>query len=318
MADMFLGESAGPEVVSGASVMGGIVNWTGALMSVALVGGLALWGYQLTVRDVSGVPVVRALEGPMRVAPDDPGGEQMDHQGLAVNAVAADGAAEGPVDRLELAPPPLELSDEDVPVVPLPEPENAPIVAEVLPEEAPEIAADTPPSEEAPTPEPPSADDVLALAERIAEEATPLSAPSEAPEISSDPIPESIRGVSASPFPIPRPGGDEIALAVAESVALAVAPESVEVDPSAVTSGTRLVQFGAFASAEAARDEWRKIDIKFTDFLTDKKRVIERAVSGGKTFYRLRALGFEDIADARRFCSAFVASNQACIPVVAR
>ena len=96
MADLYLGESLEPEAVSVPSIFGAVFTWTGALMSVALIDGLGVWGYQLAVRDVSGVPVVRALEGPMRVAPDDPGGEQAEHQGLAVNNVAAEGVAAGP------------------------------------------------------------------------------------------------------------------------------------------------------------------------------------------------------------------------------
>ena len=37
------------------------VNVIGATCSVALVLGLVVWGYKLAVRDVNGVPVVRAL-----------------------------------------------------------------------------------------------------------------------------------------------------------------------------------------------------------------------------------------------------------------
>ncbi len=77
----------------------------GAAASVALIAGLGWWGYDLAMRDARGVPVVRALEGPMRVAPEDPGGEVVDHQGLSVNNVAAVGAAAPPPDRLVLAPP---------------------------------------------------------------------------------------------------------------------------------------------------------------------------------------------------------------------
>ena len=75
MADMYLGESAEPDRVSGTNVFGLIFNWVGALMSVALIAGLGVWGYQLAMRDVTGVPVVRALEGPMRVTPEEPGGD---------------------------------------------------------------------------------------------------------------------------------------------------------------------------------------------------------------------------------------------------
>ena len=38
--------------------------------------------------------------------------------------------------------------------------------------------------------------------------------------------------------------------------------------------------------------------------MVGKLRVIQTAESGGRTFYRLRAAGFADEADARRFCSA--------------
>ena len=46
--------------------------------------------------------------------------------------------------------------------------------------------------------------------------------------------------------------------------------------------------------------------------------VLQPAESGGRTFYRLRAHGFDDEDDARRFCSAFVAQNATCIPVPQR
>ena len=90
-----------------------LTNGAGAAISVALILGLAVWGYQIAVRDARGVPVVQALEGPMRIAPEKPGGEQMAHQGLAVNNVAAEGEVAAPADRLTLAPRPVELTDGD-------------------------------------------------------------------------------------------------------------------------------------------------------------------------------------------------------------
>ncbi|MGB1389583.1 MAG: SPOR domain-containing protein, partial [Paracoccaceae bacterium] len=92
-----------------------LVNVAGAVMSMALMAGVGVWGYKLLLRDVTGVPVVRAVEGPMRIAPDDPGGRPADHQGLAVNDVAAQGSAAAPADRLVLAPQPVRLMDEDQP-----------------------------------------------------------------------------------------------------------------------------------------------------------------------------------------------------------
>jgi hypothetical protein len=86
-----------------------IANWVGAALSIALIIGVSVWGYRLMMRDVTGVPVVRALEGPMRIAPDDPGGRQAAYLGLAVNEVAADGVAAAAPERVVLAPPPLSL-----------------------------------------------------------------------------------------------------------------------------------------------------------------------------------------------------------------
>ena len=75
---------------------GGVSDWiglAGAATSLTLVLGLGVWGYRLMMRDINGVPVIRALEGPMRVQPEDPGGERMAFQGLTVNEVAARGEA---------------------------------------------------------------------------------------------------------------------------------------------------------------------------------------------------------------------------------
>ncbi|MBC7480236.1 MAG: hypothetical protein H7317_19450, partial [Pseudorhodobacter sp.] len=90
-----------------------LVNLTGAVCSVALVLGLGFWGYQLAVRDVAGVPVMRALSGPMRIAPADPGGDQASNQGLSVNAIAATGTSLPMSDQLTLAPRPIELQSDD-------------------------------------------------------------------------------------------------------------------------------------------------------------------------------------------------------------
>ena len=106
--------------------VGGIAHVIGAGVSLALLIGVSVWGYQLITRDISGVPVVRAAEGPMRVQPDSPGGTVADHQGLSVNEIAAVGTASQPADRLILAPAPLDLSEDDVALAspPLEEPQE--------------------------------------------------------------------------------------------------------------------------------------------------------------------------------------------------
>ncbi|WP_049642581.1 SPOR domain-containing protein [Candidatus Rhodobacter oscarellae] len=287
------------EADDGAGLISMLLSWVGALLSVALVIGLAVWGYQLAMRDVSGVPVVRALEGPMRIAPEDPGGYQAAHQGLAVNSVAAEGGAAAPPERLVLAPAPLDLTQED-----LPRPQLAEV--EIVDAEV-DTAGDVAPLVR------PSREELQAMAEELASGVTPLAG-TLTPVISPD-----VPGVKRSLVPRPRPAiADLTAEAVASSVAIASARPTVEVEPSRVPAGTRLVQFGAYDSPDAAREAWDVLLARFADFMRGKSRVVQEAVSGGKTFYRLRAMGFADISEARRFCAAMEADRQACIPVVVR
>lgn len=306
-----------------ANTLGVLTNLAGGLVSLALIVGLGVWGYKLFQRDVSGIPVVRAAQGEMRIKPDDPGGQLARHQGLSVNAVAAEGAASDPADELRLAPAPTDLAEEDQPVTAAPvatvqqtaETEEAPAAVQV---DADAIAAledgnvdalvaqltqgVAPLEEAAPAP---ATDPVLAaVAVAVAETPRPP-----APAINKDaPVPVSLR-------PALRP---ERAPAAATDAVIAPVPSPADVDPSAIPAGTRLVQLGAFDSPEIARKQWDRLAVRFEDFLVGKQRVVQEAQSGGRTFYRLRAMGFDGIADARRFCSALVAEDADCIPVVAR
>ena len=47
--------------------MNRLLNYAGAASSVVLVALIGMWGYNLAMRDANGVPVMKALAGPMRV-----------------------------------------------------------------------------------------------------------------------------------------------------------------------------------------------------------------------------------------------------------
>ncbi len=308
----------------------------GAAASLALVIGLGVWGYQLVMRDVSGVPVVRAVEGPMRAQPENPGGSQADHQGLAVNSVAANGTAEAAADRVTLAPQPIELSQDDQPMSRLTTPE-----------------ADLPPQvinqgNQAAVPQISEASvsayqngDIDALVAELTDGVTPIEPdlgsvqeqPSVAPSIvQPEPLqPIEIAAIGAATAPssaLRNAPGVKISLrpnlrparfspAVAQT-SPGTGRATLEVDPNSLPAGTRLAQLGAYESAEVARAEWDRIYSRFEDYLEGKTRVIQRAESGGRTFYRLRAMGFDGLSDARRFCSTLVAGKADCIPVTTR
>ncbi|MDA9967131.1 von Willebrand factor type A domain-containing protein [bacterium] len=91
------------------------------------------------------------------------------------------------------------------------------------------------------------------------------------------------------------------------------------IDPSNLSRDTPMVQLGAFESARIAKSEWAWISRRFESYFEGKGPVIQRrATSGGKVFYRLRAVGFENMDAARRFCSLLKAENIDCIRVAAR
>ena len=87
---------------------------------------------------------------------------------------------------------------------------------------------------------------------------------------------------------------------------------------ASLPAGTRLAQLGAYESAAVARSEWDRIHGQFEDYLDGKERVIQKAESGGRIFYRLRAMGFADLSDARRVCATLIAGKADCIPVTTR
>ena len=280
-----------------------LVNWAGAALSLGLVIGAGVWGYKILVRDVTGVPVVRAVEGPMRIQPDDPGGRQAAHQGLSVNTVAAEGATGKPADRLVLAPAPIDLG------------EDIAVVSEVTPKveaKAPQPAIVAPPPLAAK-----ETVDIEAFAAKLAGDAKPLVEPEPVVVAAPKAEPKIEGSLQRSLRPRLRPAA-LVTASVAASDTVARADTSAVDEVSEVPVGTRMVQLGAYASADIARGEWDKLNKRFGDYLGDKTRVIQKAQSGGRTFYRLRAMGFADLSDARRLCSALKAQNADCIPVTAR
>ena len=269
------------------------LNWAGAFLSVVLIAGLATWGWKLWVRDVSGVPVVRALEGPMRVTPEEPGGLASEYQGLSVNRIAEERVEDSMADRVVLAPQPSVLNEEEdlamADLQPFVEPEPLP-GTEVVPSQ--EVMDGPATVEVAEAPEFVAAEsDTAAVIEAEPEQSGTVPVVTPRPAIR----PENLQAVSYRPA---TDGGAN------------------EIDPATIPSGTRLVQLGAFGSQEIARAEWEKTMAQFGNYMAGKERVIQEAETGGRTFWRLRAMGFEDLADARRFCSVLVSDGANCIPVV--
>lgn len=321
--------------------LGRLTHYLGAVVSVVLLIGLVVWGYKLVARDVSGVPVIRAVQGDARTAPDDPGGDLARNGGLSVNEVAA-GVNVPPNAEIAIAPAPTGLEEDDVAMGELADPAALDAMAEQVPLNMPEepviavadaeaaagLAAGMIADE---------ATDVASLgivgegedttalgaemeAEAMAEAAPAISAPRPAPRPASvtaraqsaPAAPEAPSGATqtAEAAPAERPAIEE---AVAEAVA-----EAPEAAPANVSSGSPLVQIGAFDSDGIANSEWGRISGRFSSLFSGKSPVVQTTERNGRTFYRLRVAGFDSRDDARRFCAALLAEGTDCYPATAQ
>lgn len=263
------------------SMVGGLANAVAACLSLALIAGLLAWGYELWKRDVTGIPVIRAMEGPMRVAPADPGGTRAPHQGLAVNAVTAGAGTDSPAEKVALAPEAPALDLTEMRGTPRDDSADADTGSAMAADEA---VDDAPAASAAPEADAPKARDVA----------------SDGPAAIELAIAEAM-GVST---------GDIVG-------AEAGVPDAGETQAGDVAPGSHLVQLGSFKSEEDARWEWERLDRRFDGALGGHGRVVQKTGPADRTFWRLRATGFQDIAEARAFCATFTARSSPCIPVVA-
>lgn len=281
------------------------VNIGGAVCSVTLVLGLALWGYKLAMRDVTGIPVMRAVAGAMRIAPSDPGGEQALNQGLTVNAIAAMGTSAALADQIILAPDAVALKEGD-----------APQTADAGASHAGAADAGASGAGAAGVGSATQVDANMPMSDLIE-----ASVPAADPEVPQTVVINDPGAVHRSLRPQPRP---QTGLAAAASKTVPTKVQTVssqpakEIDPTLVSIGTRLAQLGAFETPDLARTKFAELQGDFGDLMKGKSMVIQSAQSGGHTFYRLRAFGFDTDDDTRRFCAAFAAENADCIPVAQR
>lgn len=323
-----------------------LVNYLGAIISVGLMVGLALWGYRLVMRDVSGVPVIQAIAGDSRVAPDNPGGELDGDKGLAVNAVAA-GIKVAEVDDVAIAPDSGSLTEEDVAmgafgVTARPSSD----LSETAPDEAVASVVATPDAE------------AVAMAAKAQDEAVaPLifadvdgietdaegavsALTDDAPANRSEAIAQAVAEaampeVARTPRPLPRPAKLVRVASVQSSVvadtsstaatvvdapqkAPAPAPKAAaptaEAESAKPAAGAMVAQIGAFDSDTIAHSEWERVAGKNGNLFAGKDRIVQKTERGGRTFWRLRVAGFGSRDEARDFCAALKASGTDCIP----
>ena len=280
-----------------------IFYWIGAVLSLSLLAGAIGWSYKLVVRDINQIPIVRAQLGPLRVAPDNPGGLTAANQGLSVTQIAVN---EKPLlsDEINLAPAAEILNEET----------SASLLREV--DKLNQI------------------DETYEIKEINAENTISLDGSSGAMKGETASKTESlVAQVAFSQKKVEIENAVSLALSITSefdpsltSLRPKTRPRSVQQNRELIVSkepmsklpiGSAIVQLGAFDSKSLAESEWRRFEKLLGSILAPKQMIIQKAESGGKIFYRLRASGFNDISDARQFCTA-ISDKVACIPVVTR
>lgn len=284
-----------------------IFYWTGAALSLFLLAGAIGWSYQLIVRDVNQIPIVRAQLGPLRVAPDNPGGLTAANQGLSVTQLAVN---EKPLlsNEIYLAPAAEILNEENLALKEEEEYESNKVDGAF---EIKEVNAENSMNLEA-LPDQKEVDSrsndvgVLSKAAFSQKKIEIENAVSLALSITNEPD-KSLSWLR----PKIRPVGFYRNGNITEDQIVSNEPMPK------LPIGSAVVQLGAFDSKSLAESEWQRFEKILGSILIPKKMVVQKAESGGKIFYRLRASGFSDISDARQFCTA-ISDKVACIPVVTR
>jgi hypothetical protein len=253
--------------------------------AILVIFGVVIWYvYQRATQsgDALAPPLIKAEQGPTKVAPNDPGGMQVPNQDKAIyDRIGNNGAKTGTVEKL-LPPPEMPKPEAPAPAKSVEVAKAAPVspvTAQPLP--APTTSAVPLPAISAPaansTPPAPSVPDKPAVT-------AAAPGPSVAPT------------TSASPTPPTKP--------------LATKP------PATGDAGNIRIQLGAFRQTSEAEQAWQQVAKKFPDVLGGMNKTVVQIDLGERgVFQRLQTGPFPDRAAAAAACDKLKARNQGCIVV---
>ena len=283
----------------------------GAVISLNLILWAGYWTYNIISRDINGIPIVAAQPGPLRVAPDTPGGIEAENIELAVTKIASQELPPNPK-AVELAPSTEKLTPDDLTIF------QAIRQKKIIDRQA-------------------------ALNNQIH---LGVIEPNISKEISLEPvntvtntanysITENQSELVAAALALAlKPSADNlIANAVAQNkfkqikprlrpgslLEASVSTTETVIRPAlaSVERGLAVVQFGTFATETVAFEEWDRLSKNLSVILDGRPKYVERIKRNGNEIYRLRLGGFVNIDDASRFCSAVI-SQENCVPVIAK
>jgi cell division septation protein DedD len=268
---------------------------------IVMTGGvtIAWYSYNAGVKEGSeGAAPLLKPSGPMKVAPDSPGGTPIPHKDITVYQSLSDEREERKVERI-LPPPERPM----VPPVAAPAPEAAPS------ENSRVRSADTVPGG-APTAEPPTAGPASpALGAPSARSLIPQSSPpaSREPQVALN-TPAEKKPADRKPVEA-KPAAKDVRTA---PVKPAPAPET---KVAAIPTGAYKVQIGSVSSEDQAPRMWSIQRDKSAGLLASLSMNVEKTVIKGKAYYRVQAGPLKDAASARNLCDQLKQHQIGCFVV---
>lgn len=259
-----------------------------ALAAVVSFGALVWYAYNWGTGQVASddLPVVRAEPMPEKVKPEQPGGMEVPHQGIAV--LNSDGEAPQTVERL-LPRPEIPAPPEPLPLPPAETAETAPELQTIEPlPDVPAIAD----GGDADVTEAPAVDEETAQDGSADAVPKPQSKPDDQiAELLEQQAVETANGNAAQPAPPPAP------------------PQQT----AAVTKGTIVVQLSSVKSEAAATQEWERLQESHPAVLGKLGLALETAAVQGTTYYRVQTGPFASREAAADVCTRLKARNQDCL-----
>jgi len=265
-------------------------------------GTIAWYSYHAGIKEGSeGAAPLLKPNGPMKVAPDNPGGTQIPHKDISIYQSLNEGAKESKVERI-LPPPEQPLMPPAAPPTasqggtPGEKPaENSRVrSADTIPGRAPIVPIPAiPPGAATPSARsliPPSAPPTAPKAPQVA-----LNAPTEKTAPPSKPAAKDVRTAPVKPAPSPS--------------------AARETKVASIPAGAYKVQIGSVSSEEQAGRLWNTQRDKSGGLLSRLAMNIEKTVIKGKPFYRVQAGPLKDAADARKLCDGLKQRQIGCFVV---
>ena len=261
-----------------------------SLISIFLLGGFLYWGYSAFVQSESKVTIITAPDGPLKVLPEDPGGNLASHLGFSVNSVQESGQVAGPSAKIFLAPPAISVQESDLRSLSGFGDSNGAIDLKS------------------------SINDALA---GIFKDTDTLSEVTFLKNLKEIPIKKDIVENTTVSNSFARPEKRPVKIVSATLHQDLVAQIVLnQVKASMVDSEDELmVHLGSFKNKVLASADVENFVVRHKGYLTDKTVFLQKSETGGRSIYRMRAIGFSNTSETKKFCVIINSFGNDCIPI---